>query len=145
MRRLVLGLPLFLFIGVASTIAFVGISIAALISQPIFEPAFVVFCSVAFLVGLVAFCAGFVSAISASRYQEISLFGVFFLAENAAPKKIRNQYAAVVVAQTIVGVAVAAQGLFSPLAFAALVPQLGFGLMAIHGGFLGEFPAKTST
>ena len=142
MGRIVFGWPLLLTAHAVSTAVFLVLSIVAVATRPTLDAVFVGFCTTAFGIGFLGLLAGFVRALSASRYQDVSLIGVFFLGENAAPKKIRNGFLAILALQTLIAIGVAVQAPFSPLAFAVLVPQLGFGLLALHGGFLGVFPAK---
>ncbi|HEY8527114.1 MAG TPA: hypothetical protein VIL48_19235 [Acidimicrobiales bacterium] len=95
-----------------------------------------------FLVGAVAFVWGFLLAIGRSRYEAVTLSGLFFLGEDAAPAGVRRTLRLLLLAQVIVAVAAAAVRPFTELAFGILAPMLGTGLLALWGARHGVFAPR---
>jgi hypothetical protein len=97
---------------------------------------------VLFAVGCGAFLWAYAVAIGRSRYETVTMAGVFFLAGGSAPANVARALRLALAVQVVVGVAVAAVRPFTALAFAVLVPMLGLGLMALWGARHGVFPAR---
>jgi hypothetical protein len=97
---------------------------------------------VLFAVGCGAFLWAYAVAIGRSRYETVTMAGVFFLAGGSAPANVARALRLALAVQAVVGVAVAAARPFTALAFAVLVPMLGLGLMALWGARHGVFPAR---
>ena len=82
---------------------------------------------VLFAVGCVAFLLAYAVAIGRSRYEDLTMAGVFFLADRAAPARVARSLRVVLAVQVVVAVATAAVRPFTALAFGVLVPVLGSG------------------
>jgi nitrogen fixation-related uncharacterized protein len=97
---------------------------------------------VLFAVGCGAFVWAYALAIGRSRYEVLTMGGVFFLGDGVAPREVTRLLRAALAVQVLVAVAVAAARPFTALAFSVLVPVLGLGIMALWGARNGRFPAK---
>ena len=97
---------------------------------------------VLFALGCGAFLWAYAVAVGRSRYEVLTMGGVFFLGDRVAPDRVRRTLRLALAVQVAVAVAVAAIRPFTGLAFAVLVPMLGLGLMALWGARHGRFPAK---
>jgi hypothetical protein len=97
-----------------------------------------------FVVGCGAFLWAYAVAIGRSRYEALTMGGVFFLGEKVAPSRVARTLRLALGVQVVVAVGVAAVRPFTALAFGVLVPVLGLGLMALWGARHGRFPAKES-
>jgi hypothetical protein len=97
---------------------------------------------VLFVVGCGAFLWAYAVAVGRSRYELLTMGGVFFPGSDVVPTAAVRVLRLCLVAQVVVAVAVAAVRPFTPAAFAVLVPMLGIGLMALYGARYGRFPAK---
>ena len=97
---------------------------------------------VAFAGGCVAFVWSYAVAVGRSRTEELSVIGIYFLADGAAPKPIRRTLLLLFVAQCVIVVVAASIRPFTAVAFGVLAPMLGLGLMGLWGARFGEFPVK---
>lgn len=97
---------------------------------------------VLFVVGCGAFLWAYAVAVSRSRYEELTMGGVFFPGTDVVPARAVRVLRVCLLAQVVVAVVAAAVRPFTPAAFAVLVPMLGLGLMALYGARHGRFPAK---
>jgi len=97
---------------------------------------------VLFVAGCGAFLWAYVLAIGRSRYETITMGGLFFLGDDVAPPDVTRLLRGALVVQVVVAVTVAALRPFTALAFSVLVPMLGLGLMALWAARHGRFPAK---
>jgi hypothetical protein len=97
---------------------------------------------VLFAIGCGAFLWAYAVAIGRSRYETVTMAGVFFLAGGVAPPAAARPLRLALAVQVVVGVGVAAVRPFTALAFAVLVPVLGLGLMALWGARHGTFPPR---
>ena len=95
-----------------------------------------------FVVGCGAFLWAYAVAVSRSRYEVLTMGGVFFPGTDVAPARAVRVLRLCLLAQVVVAVVAAAVRPFTPAAFAVLVPMLGLGLMALYGARYGRFPAK---
>ncbi|MGH9110757.1 MAG: hypothetical protein ACRDZN_00390 [Acidimicrobiales bacterium] len=129
-------------VAVWSTGLFVVVSLLAAAFPGTLLPVSVPVDLVLFAVGCGAFVWAYVLAIGRSRYEVLTLGGVFFLGDGAAPPDVTRLLRGVLVVQVVVAVAVAAARPFTALAFSVLAPVLGLGLMALWGARYGRFPAK---
>jgi fructose-specific phosphotransferase system IIC component len=96
-----------------------------------------------FLAGCVAFLYAYFRGIGRSREDAITLAGLFFLAEGAAPRPIAHALRLLLAAQVVVAVATAAARPFSSLAFGILAPMFGLAMLAVWGAVHGRFPPRT--
>lgn len=99
---------------------------------------------VLFVVGCAAFLWAYAVAIGRSRFEALTMGGVFFLGGEVAPARVARTLRLALGVQVVVAVGVAAVRPFTALAFGVLVPMLGLGLMALWGARHGRFPAKTA-
>jgi hypothetical protein len=97
---------------------------------------------VLFVVGCGAFLWAYAVAVGRSRYEALTMGGVFFPGSDVVPAAAVRVLRLCLLAQVVVAVAAAAVRPFTPAAFAVLVPMLGIGLMALYGARYGRFPAK---
>jgi hypothetical protein len=95
-----------------------------------------------FAAGCAAFVWAYVLAIGRSRYETITMGGLFFLGEGVAPPDVTRLLRGALGVQVVVAVTAAAVRPFTALAFSVLVPMLGLGLLALWGARHGRFPAK---
>lgn len=94
-----------------------------------------------FAAGTVAFLAAFGRAVSRSRYEVISVAGVFFLA-GSAPRPVQWRLLGALGAQVVVAVVTASVRLYTSLAFGMLVPMYGLGLAGLWAARHGSFPPR---
>jgi hypothetical protein len=99
---------------------------------------------VLFAVGCGAFLWAYALAIGRSRYETITMSGLFFLGDDAAPPQVTRLLRGALGVQVVVAVTAAALRPFTALAFSVLVPMLGLGLMALWAARHGRFQAKPS-
>jgi hypothetical protein len=125
-----------------STGLFVVVSLLAAALPDTFMPVSVPVDLVLFAVGCGAFVWAYALAIGRSRYEVLTMGGVFFLGDGVAPPEVTRLLRLTLAVQVVVAVAVAAARPFTALAFSVLVPVLGLGLMALWGARHGRFPAK---
>lgn len=125
-----------------ATAVFTLVSLAAAAAPDPLEYVSVPLDLMLFALGCGAFLWAYAVAIGRSRYEVLSMGGVFFLSEQVAPAPVRRTLRACLAAQVLVAVLVASVRPFTGLAFAVLVPVLGLGLMALWGGRHGRFPAR---
>jgi hypothetical protein len=95
-----------------------------------------------FVVGCGAFLWAYAVAVGRSRYDALTMGGVFFPGSDVVPAGAVRVLRLCLLAQVVVAVVAAAVRPFTPAAFAVLVPMLGVGLMALYGARYGRFPAK---
>jgi hypothetical protein len=95
-----------------------------------------------FVVGCGAFLWAYAVAVGRSRYEALTMGGVFFPGSDVVPAGAVRVLRLCLLAQVVVAVVAASVRPFTPAAFAVLVPMLGIGLMALYGGRYGRFPAK---
>lgn len=95
-----------------------------------------------FLVGAVAFVWGFAVAIGRSRYEVVTLGGLFFLGDDTAPADVRRALRVLLAVQVVVAVVAASIRPFTELAFGILAPMLGMGMLTLWGARYGAFAAK---
>jgi hypothetical protein len=99
---------------------------------------------VLFAAGCGAFLWAYALAIGRSRYETITMSGLFFVGEGVAPPDVTRLLRGAFGMQVVVAVTAAAVRPFTALAFSVLVPMLGLGLMALWAARHGRFPAKPS-
>ncbi len=124
------------------TAVFTVVSVAAAVVPDPLQYVAVPLDLVLFVVGCVAFLWAYAVAIGRSRYEVLTMGGVFFLGEQVAPPRVARTLRVALAVQVVVAVGVAAVRPFTALAFGVLVPVLGLGLMALWGARHGRFPGK---
>lgn len=93
------------------------------------------------LAGCAAFLRALVLMARRSRYEELSVPGVYFLV-GSAPRSVQVRLLGDLAAQVVVGLATASARPFSPLAFGVLVPVFGLGMCGLWGAIAGRFPTR---
>lgn len=95
-----------------------------------------------FVMGAGALAWGYVIAIGRSRYETITLAGLFLTSENVAPPRVRRVLLRLLAIQVVVALATAAARPFTPLAFGVLGPLSAYGLLVLWVARYGDFPPK---
>jgi hypothetical protein len=99
----------------------------------------VVVALLAFGIGLFVFLGAYFRAIGRSRYELVSVAGVYLLMGGVAPRAVRRSLLGALAVQVVVALVTASVRLYSSLAFGVLVPLLGVALCgwwsATHGAF----------
>jgi hypothetical protein len=101
-----------------------------------------------FAIGVSTFILGYFSAVQRSRYDEISVAGLFLLLDKVADRSTAVKMNSALAVQTIVGLTGAiVRGSTdgkpgSTLAFGVLVPLLGLGLNGMWASKHGVFEAR---
>jgi hypothetical protein len=126
----------------AGTGAIVGTGIAGAVLPDTFKLVHAGLAGLLFVIGTGALLWGYALGVSRSRTLTISMAGLFFLAEGAAPPKVRRAFLVALAVQSVAGVTAALVRPTTELAFGVLAPIFGLGLMALWGGRYGSFPAK---
>jgi nitrogen fixation-related uncharacterized protein len=125
-----------------ATLVFAVVSVAAAVVPDPLEYVAVPVDVVLFVAGCSAFLWAYAVAVGRSRYDDLTMAGVFFLSDRVAPARVTRAFRLLLAAQVVVAVATAAARPYTALAFGVLVPVLGLGLMALWGARHGAFPAK---
>jgi hypothetical protein len=125
-----------------ATGAFVVVSVLAAAWPDTFLPLSVPVDLVLFAAGCGAFLWAYALAIGRSRYETITMGGLFFLGDDVAPPDVTRLLRGALAVQVVVAVTAAALRPFTALAFSVLVPMLGLGLMALWAARHGRFPVK---
>ncbi len=125
-----------------ATVVFVVVSLGAAIAPDPLERVSVPVDLVLFAVGCGAFLWAYALAIGRSRYDLVTMGGIFFLAGGVAPRAVAAELRIALAVQTVVAVGVAAARPFTALAFSVLVPMFGLGMMALWGARHGVFPPR---
>lgn len=130
---------------VAGTSIFTVTAIAGAISSDLRGLAAVVAFGL-FAIGSVLFLIAYGRAVARSRFETISVGGLYFLA-GCAPRSVQVRLLGLVALQTVVAIVTAAATAsvrpFTPLAFGLLVPMFGLGCCGLWGAFHGTFPKRT--
>lgn len=129
-------------VAVWATAAFVVASVLAAAWPDTFLPLSVPVDLALFAAGCIAFLWAYVVAIGRSRYEAVTMGGLFFLSDDVAPPAVTRLLRGILGVQVVVAVAAASVRPFTALAFSVLVPMLGLGLMALWAARHSRFPAK---
>jgi hypothetical protein len=100
---------------------------------------------VLFAVGVVTFLWAYAVAVSRSRTDALSIAGLYFLADDAAPRPTRIRLRIALAVQVVVAIVSASIRLYTSVAFGVLVPMFGLGLMGLWGARHGRFAARRDT
>ena len=120
------GSELVLANGIATAV--LAVVLAAGVAAPDTLGVFAAFVSLAYLaVGIVLFVVTLLRAAERSRTEELSVAGLWFLAEGA-PKRTRWQMVGAIVAQVVISLFAAGTRPYTALAFGTLAPMLGLGI-----------------
>jgi hypothetical protein len=120
---------------------------AALLDRNWSDVIAVAVCMALFAVGMFAFLASLANAFERSRRDELAAAGLFVLTGDVAPKDVKLRLLGALGAQVLVAIAAASIGFaqqdnaqrLNPMAFAVLVPMLGFGLNGLWAARHGRF------
>ena len=96
---------------------------------------------VLFALGMAVFLVAYAKAVSRSRYEAIGMGGLFFLA-GAAPRRVQVLLLGSLGVEIVVGLVAASVRIYTPVAFALLVPMYGLGLAGLWGATYGSFPPR---
>lgn len=95
-----------------------------------------------FAVGTAAFLTAYLLALGRSRTEAISVAGLFFLTDGAAPRDVRRWLLAALVVQVAVALATASAKPYTSLAYGILVPVFGLGMTGLWGARHGHFAPR---
>jgi hypothetical protein len=120
---------------------------AALLDESWAYATIIVVSMVLFAVGVVAFILSYATAVERSRNDEIGAANLYVLTGDTAPPDVKRLLLGALIAQCVVGLGAAAIGFsqqsnenrLNPVAFAILVPMLGFGLNGLWAARYGRF------
>lgn len=123
-------------------------AIAAAVFSPELRVAVAVFDLVLFAIGVATFILGYFSAVQRSRYDDVSVAGLFLLLDKVADRSTTLKMNSALAVQTIIGLMGAiVRGSTdgkpgSTLAFGVLVPLLGLGLNGMWASKHGVFAPR---
>jgi hypothetical protein len=120
---------------------------AALLDESWAYTAIIIVSMVLFAIGVVAFILSYATAVERSRTDEIGAANLYVLTGDTAPPDAKRLLLGALIAQCVVGLGAAAIGFsqqsnenrLNPVAFAILVPMLGFGLNGLWAARYGRF------
>ena len=133
---------------VAATALFTAVVVPAVFIDATWSDATTIaVCMTLFAVGMFGFLASFPTAFERSRRDEIGAANLYLLTGNVTPKDVKRRMLGALAVQVIVAVTVACIGVarqenaqrLNPMAFAVLVPMLGFGLNGLWAARYGTF------
>ena len=119
--------------------AVLGVVLAAGVAAPDSLGVVAAFVSLGYLLaGIIAFGISFFAAAERSRTEELSVAGLYCLAEGA-PRRTRWLMLTAIIGQTVLSLTAAAIRPFTVLAFGTLAPMLGLGLAGVWSARHGVF------
>jgi len=130
-----------LLVSRVGTVVFVLTAVAAAIHPDGLDVVSMAVAIVLGVAGCAAFARAFVLMAARSRYEELSVAGVYFLL-GSAPRAVQVRLLGDLAAQVVVGLATASARPYSPLAFGVLVPVFGLGMCGLWGTTAGRFPPR---
>jgi hypothetical protein len=136
------GTGLICRVAVWATGVFVVVTALATAWPDTFLPVSVPVDLVLFAAGCGSFLWAYALAIGRSRFEAVTMAGLFFLGGDVAPPEVTRLLRGALGVQVVVAVTAAAARPFTALAFSVLVPMLGVGLLALWAARHGRFPAK---
>lgn len=129
-----------------STAAFaVTATLAAISPSTFLRVVAVTVALVAFGIGMIVFLFAYLQAIGRSRYDVISVVGVYLLVGKVAPAPVRRSLFAALAVQVVVALTTASVRPYTSLAFGVLVPLLGVALCGLWSARFGDFPERSAT
>jgi hypothetical protein len=132
-------------LSLAGTALFTITAIAGAISDGVLRNIAAVVAFALFAAGIVAFFAAYARAVSRSRFDTISVAGLYLmLGSTPRPVQFRmlGSLAVEVVVAVATSVATASVRPFTPLAFGLLVPMFGLACCGLWAAYHGVFPAR---
>ncbi|MEO5841263.1 MAG: hypothetical protein ABIQ73_22560 [Acidimicrobiales bacterium] len=128
-----------------ATAAFALTAIAAAISPSLFlRVVAVTVALVLFGLGMIMFLIAYLRSIARSRYEVISVAGIYLLMGGVAPTPVRRSLYSALAVQVVVALATASARPYTSLAFGVLVPLLGLALCGLWSSVGGTFPPKAA-
>jgi hypothetical protein len=94
-----------------------------------------------FVLGSLAYLAGYARAVQRSRTSVVDMAGLVFLAR-CAPSPVRRALLGATLVQVVAALVTASVRPFTTLAFGILAPVFGLGLQTLWAARHGEFPAR---
>ena len=91
---------------------------------------------------MIVFLVAYLRAIGRSRYEVISVAGVYLMTGGVAPLSVRGPLYAALATQIVVALATASVRPYTSLAFGVLVPLLGLALCGLWSAGCGVFPPR---
>lgn len=99
---------------------------------------------VSFAIGMIVFLVAYFGAIGRSRYEVISVVGVYVFVGGVAPAAVRRSLLGALAVQTVVALTTASVRPYTSLAFGVLVPLLGVALCGLWSARHGRFPERAA-
>jgi hypothetical protein len=96
---------------------------------------------VLFALGVAVFFVAYAKAVGRSRYEAIGMGGLFFLA-GSTPRRVQVLLLGSLAVEVVVGFVAASVRIYTPVAFAVLVPMYGLGLAGLWSATYGTFPPR---
>jgi hypothetical protein len=129
-----------------STAVFTVTATLAAVSPTVFlRIVAVIVALVAFAIGMIVFLVAYFRAIGRSRYEVISVVGVYLFVGGVAPAAVRRSLVVALAVQTVVALITASVRPYTSLAFGVLVPLLGVALCGLWSARHGHFPQRAAT
>jgi hypothetical protein len=128
-------------VDLVGTVVFVVVALAGALGPAWLTLPVVVVSLVLFAVGTVAFLWAYAVAIGRSRFENIGMGGLFFLA-GSAPRSVQVQMMGAFAAQVVVALVAASLQVFTGIAFAVLAPMFGLGLAGLWSARHGTFTSR---
>jgi hypothetical protein len=125
----------------AGTAVFVVAAAAGVVDPDVLAYGTAVVSGAMFVIGCVTFLWAFGIAVGRSRTEAVGLGGIYFLAGQPggpAQSRLRLALAVQVVVALVAGIA----RLYTPVAFVALAPMFGLGLLGLWGARHAVFPPR---
>ena len=97
---------------------------------------------VLFAVGMLTFFVAYLRSIGRSRYEVISVAGIYLMMGGVAPLPVRRSLYGALAAQIVVALATASARPYTSLAFGVLVPLFGLALCGLWSAAHGTFPRR---
>jgi hypothetical protein len=97
---------------------------------------------VLFGLGMVIFMVAYLRSIARSRFEVISVAGIYLMMGGVAPLPVRRSLYSALAVQIVVALATASVRPYTSLAFGVLVPLFGLALCGLWSSVGGTFPPK---
>lgn len=122
-----------------ATLVFVAATVLNVLTDGAIDIPYAVLCTIAFVVGFIAFSLGFWNGLQRSKEEEVTLWGLVAASSTHVPARARTIHWASIVTQLVGAVVAASLRAFTPQAFGLLVPMLGLGLAGLWGSRYASF------
>jgi len=116
--------------------------VAAISPSLFFRVVAVIVALVLFAVGMIVFLVAYLRSIGRSRYEVISVAGIYLMTGSVAPMPVRRSLYAALAVQIVVALATASVRPYTSLAFGVLVPLLGLALCGLWSSVGGTFAPR---